>query len=111
MPMASFFHHLQAAIGDRWLGWGVIAALGCTYAAALYLACVVVIRGWARRGALLALSIASAVLVVLTGVRAELEWSEATSLLLDNAAVPDPSQRARLVAECLSRLLNTLIWV
>lgn len=61
-------------------------ALGCTYAAALYLACVVAIKGWARRSALVALSIAAALLMVLTGVRAELEWSEATSLLLGNAA-------------------------
>jgi hypothetical protein len=30
-------------------------ALGCTYAAALYLACVVAIKGWARRSALVAL--------------------------------------------------------
>jgi hypothetical protein len=109
--VASFIHHLQAAIGGRWLGWSVVAALGCMCAAALYLACVVVIRGWARRSALVALSIATAALVVLTGVRAELEWSEVTSLLLGNAAVPDPSERARLVAACLSRLLNTLIWI
>ena len=108
--MAVFFHQLQAMTGGRWLGWSVIAALGCTYAAALYLACVVVM-GWARRSVLVALLIASAVLVVLTGVRAELEWGEATSLLLSNAAVPDPSERARLVAACLSRLLGTLIWI
>ena len=110
MPVASFFHHLQATIGGRWLGWSVIAALGCTYAAALYLVCVVVM-GWARRRVLVALLVTSTVLVVLTGVRAELEWGEATSLLLSNAAVADPSARARLVAECLSRLLNTLIWI
>jgi hypothetical protein len=39
--LASFFHHLQSMVGGRWLGWSVIVALGCTYAAALYLACVV----------------------------------------------------------------------
>jgi hypothetical protein len=111
MPVASFYHHLQATIGGRSLGWSVIAALGCTYAAALYLAVFVAIRGRGRRRALVTLLIASVALVALTGVRAEREWGEATSLLLGNVAVLDASERARLVAECLSRLLNTLIWI
>ena len=97
-------------VGGRWLGWSVIVALGCTYAAALYLACVVVLRA-SRRTALLATAMSSAMLIVLACVRVELECGEATRLLLGNAPVQEPSERARLIAECLGRLLHTLIWI
>jgi hypothetical protein len=53
----------------------------------------------------------SATLVVLSAVRVELEFGEATRLLLGNAPAQEPSERARLVAECLSRLLHVLIWI
>lgn len=108
-PLASFFHHLQAMVGGRWLGWSVVAALGCTYAAGLYLVCVLVL-GAPRRTALVAISVSSATLIVLAGVRVELEYGEATRLLLGNAQSHDPSDRARLIAESLSRLLHTLTW-
>jgi hypothetical protein len=63
-----------------------------------------------RRAALLATALTSATLIVLTCVRVELECREAMRLLLADA-VQEPSERARLVAECLSRLLHTLIWI
>jgi hypothetical protein len=97
-------------VGGRWLGWSVIAALGCTYAAALYLACVVVLRA-SRRTALLVTIMSSVTLIALACVRVEVELGEATRLLLGNAPVQEPSERARLIAECLSRLLHTLIWI
>jgi hypothetical protein len=102
-----FFYQLPAMAGGRWLGWGVIAALGCTYAAASYLVGVMLFVA-PRRKALVAVSASAAMTMVLTCVRVELEYGEATRLLIGNSLVHDPSQHARLVAESVSRLIGTL---
>lgn len=107
--MASFLHHMRAMVGGRWLGWGMVVALGCASVAALWLLAAVAL-GRSRRKPLVATTASSALTVALCGIRVELEYGEATRLLLGEVRAPDPSERARLTSESVSRLINTLVF-
>lgn len=102
-------YRLEILLGETWLGWCLAGALGAVCLGVAWLALAVAIG--ARRSRPLAVTLLTAVLA--TGLAVEQvsrTRRELVELLVVGRPDLDPSQRARLVAEAISRSCETLLW-
>lgn len=104
--MSSYVHRFRELVNGQWLGWLLALALGATCVSAALWLVLALLRSSSAKPAVWTLATLSASLL-LAGSRMALERAETLRLIVQIDAEIDPSQRARLIAESLSRLFLT----